>query len=120
MEDRIIMDSIIVDRFYLKAPRFTDVCDCSLDKSVVDEQLSHFKEHNHFENVYRMLHHFGYLSPESQYTIKFNLVANTVFFELNITKLLNDNPMLKESFKKLFRGEDLAFWNRLIEIAEKE
>ena len=109
-----------MDHFYLKAPRFSDVCNCSLDKSVVDEAVRHFNEHNHYENVYRMLYHYGYLSPDSKYTLKFNLVDGTVFFKLNLTKMFKEHPELKDGLKNLFKGEGLKFWKRLIEIDEKD
>ncbi len=114
------MDCLLIDHFYLKAPRFSDVCDCSLDKSVVDEAVRHFNEHNHYENVFRLLHHIGYLAPDSKYTIRFNLVQNTVFFELNLTKMFKEHPELKDGLKNLFKGEELEYWERLIRIVEKE
>ncbi len=105
------MDEVIMDRFFLKEPFPAD--------AVVNEENYFVKVYNdrrHMEHIYRTLHDVGILVPKNPCVVKFNLVHDTVFFEFNITKALNEYPMLNTTMKKYLTGESLDFWNRLVSI----
>ena len=113
MEDRIIMDS-----FCLKEPNFAELCDSSLDKSVVDFRIKVYNDRAPMERVYRLLHDYGILIPENKYVLNFQLKGNAVYFELSINGMLEENPNLDKNMKSLLKGEMLEFWERLMSIGE--
>lgn len=103
-----------MDYFSVEKSSFVDVADCSLDRNVVGNALNIYSAREQIECIYRALYNYGFLAEDKSYVEFISQRKGTIYFTLNVSKMLEENPILIEQMPKLLKGESLEIWNSIV------
>lgn len=108
------MDNIIMDYFSIDTLSIWSIADSSLDRNAVDNAMKVYYARESIECIYRLLYNYGFIANDKSYVENISQRKGTIYFTLNVTKMLDENPILIEQMPKMLKDQSLEIWNSIV------